>query len=203
MWRGVARLGFWLLLVSGTVTPNAGAMTLGLTTQSPFLQSDNVIVDYFEFSSDGDLSAFGAPVTTFGGVSPVGASEISFGFGYSIGNPTGDFSGGFDVFDDNGLFLGGNLFAVGYIENVIELQFKNLSGSAAADFGPSVLALIIFDEDLGPNPFAGLADGAFYDATVNVSSVSQVPLPGALWLLITGLGLLSITRYRLNWKWSS
>jgi len=57
-----------------------------------------------------------------------------------------------------------------------------------ADFGETVLALIIFDENLGPNLNVNLVAGDFYDATINVSNLSQVPLLGALWLLMTGLG---------------
>lgn len=42
---------------------------------------------------------------------------------------------------------------MGFTEDVIELQFGNLSGSGAGSFGASVLALISFDDPLGANPF--------------------------------------------------
>ena len=60
--------------------------------------------------------------------------------------------------------------------------------SSAADFGETVLALIIFDENLGPNLNVSLVAGDFCDGTINVSNLSKVPLQGALWLLMTGLG---------------
>jgi len=61
-------------------------------------------------------------------------------------------------------------------------------GSSAADFGETVLALIIFDKNLGPNLNVNLFVGNFCDGTINVSNLSKVPLQGALWLLMTGLG---------------
>ncbi|WP_299162784.1 PEP-CTERM sorting domain-containing protein, partial [Accumulibacter sp.] len=66
-------------------------------------------------------------------------------------------------------------------------------GAGAGSFGSSVLALIAFDDPLGPNPFASLVDGNFYTASITLSKVlatanaSPVPVPGTLPLLLTAL----------------
>lgn len=179
------------LLAAGlTLTAGlASAATLGLTTEAPSLSSSTAEIDYLEFLSDGNLSTFGAEVDATNGTSPVGLTEISFAVGFDVSDPTGDFGGGFDVFDDNGEFLAGDILAVGFSEDVIEFQFGNLSGSAADDFGSSVLALITFDDPLGVDPFRALADGDALFASISISrvaAIAPVPLPAGLPLLLTG-----------------
>jgi len=173
------------------------AASLGLTTGSPTLEASLAFIDYIDFDPDGDLSTFGAEVDSSVGVSPTGFTELSFGVGFSLTDPTSDFTGGFDVFDDDGFgfFLSGDLIAVGYTEDVFEFQFGNLVGSAAADFGDSVLMVVTLFDSLGDNPFAGLVDFESYGASISVSSVvpSAVPIPAALPLFlsaIAGLGWL-------------
>lgn len=174
------------------VTLPGHAATLGLITGSPSLVSDFAFIDYLEFGPDGDLSTFGAEIDDSRDVAPVGFAELGFGIGFSLADPESDASGGFDVYDDNGLFLGGDLLAVGFTEDVIELQFDNIVGAAAASFGSSVLATINFDDPLGDNPFAAFFDGDFYLASIEIASVQSevvnpIPLPSSMLFLASGL----------------
>ena len=164
--------------------------SLGLNTGLPTLKSSAAFIDYLEFGPDGDLSTFGAEVDFVDGVSPMGFTELSFGVGFALADPTVGATGGFDIFDDNGLFLGGDLFAVGFVEDVIELQFDQLIGNGAGNFGSSVLVQVMFDAPLGTNPFASLVDGNFYSASVrvlNVVDISTVPEPAVFPLLLSAL----------------
>lgn len=178
----------------------SSAATLSLATETPNFSSSSAFVDFLNFDPDGDLSTFGADVDFTNGVSPVGFTELGFGIGYSLADPTGTATGGFDVTDENGLLLGGDLLAVGFSEDVIELQFDNLIGSGAGSFGSSVLMVVAFSDsfdELGSNPFDDFADGFFYDATISVSNVAAIPLPAGLPLLLTGfLGLGLLARRR-------
>jgi hypothetical protein len=180
------------MVAAGTVlgAGQATAATLGLTTEAPSLSASEAFIDYFEFGTDGDLSTFGAEVDATDGVSPAGFTEIGFGIGFGFADPTNGATGGFDVFDEDGLYLTGDLLAVGFDEDVIELQFGNLSGSGAGFFGSSVLALIAFDDPLGANPFASLVDGDSLGASVtisNVADVAPIPLPASVLFLLGGL----------------
>lgn len=182
------------------VPTHSYATPLGLNTGLPMLEASFAFVDYLEFGPDGDLSAFGAEVDFTDGVSPVGFTEIGFGVGFLLTDPTSGATGGFDVFDDNGLYLAGNLIAVGFSDDLIELQFDSLFGAGAGNFGSSVLASIYFDDVLGPNPFASLVDGDFYTASITLSNVadnvSSVPIPATLPLFLSGLCFLGWIRRR-------
>lgn len=189
------------LAIGAVVGGAASAATLGLTTETPGLSSSVAFVDFFDFDPDGDLSSFGAEVDATDGVSPNGFTEIGFGFGYSLADPTGDFDGGFDVFDESGEFLAGDLSAIGFTEDAIELQFGNLSGSGASSFGSSVLMLISFDEPIGANPFNAFVDFDSLGASISIASVADtsvapIPLPAGLPLLITGIGGIALLRRR-------
>lgn len=174
----------------------ATAAALGLTTQGPTLGSSFAFVDYLEFGGDGDLSSFFNSIDSSSGVTPVGFTDLSFGVGFSLATPTVGATGFFDIFDDNGQFLAGDLLAVGFTEDVIELQFNNLIGSAAGSFGSSVLTLITFDDPLGPNPFDSFLDGDFYTASVSISNVVTVTEPTILSMFILTLLLMGFTRLR-------
>jgi PEP-CTERM motif-containing protein len=185
------------LLFSMQLTVNAA--TLGLTTQNPTLGSSSVVVDYLEFGSDGDLfSLFTAEIDSSNGVTPDGSTTLDFDAAFPLATPTINATGFLDILDANGQFLGGDLLAVGFTEDVVELQFNNLLGSAAGDFGSSVLALVTFDDPLnalvGPNPFNSFVDGDFYTASVSISNVvnasagaNAVPEPNILALLFISL----------------
>ncbi len=170
------------------------AATLGLTTQDPTLGSSSIIVDYLEFGGDGDLSSFGARINSSNVIMPSGITDFSLSVAFPLAAPTIGSTGFFDVLDDNGQFLGGDLFAIGFTQDVIELQFINLIGSAADSFGNSVLALVIFDDQLGPNPFNGFRDGEFYVASVNILNV--VAEPTILSVFLLALLLMGFTRFR-------
>ncbi|MEP5758982.1 MAG: VPLPA-CTERM sorting domain-containing protein [Litoreibacter sp.] len=189
------------LAVTAALGGMVSAATLGLTTEAPSLSSSAAFIDFLDFDPDGDLSTFGAEVDATDGLSPAGFTEISFGIGYALSDPMGNFSGGFDVFDEDGEFLAGDLLAVGFMEDVIELQFGNLNGSGSGDFGSSVLALISFDDPLGANPFTSFFDGDSLGASISISSVANtsvapIPLPAGLPLLLGGLGFLGFMKRR-------
>jgi len=192
--RGLLFVG--ALAISAMVAGTSSAATLGLTSEAPILSSSTAFIDFFDLDPDGDLSAFGAEVDTTDGVSTVGFTEIGFGFGYSLSDPSGDFSGGFDVFDEDGEFLAGELLAVGFTEDLIELQFGNLGGAGAGVFGSSVLIMISFDDSLGPNPFSAFVDGDVLGASISIASVAPIPLPAGLPLLLTGIGGIALLRRR-------
>ncbi|PTX55455.1 putative secreted protein [Litoreibacter ponti] len=176
----------------------ASAATLGLTTGDPELTAGIADFDYLVFETDGDLSTFGATVDEAIGVSLNGDGFLSIAFGFLLSDPTNDFSGGFDVQDDDGEFLAGDLIAVGFTENQIELQFGGLSGSGAGNFNDTVLAFITFSDPLGTNPFNAFVDQDFLAASVTVQNVidpvNPIPLPAGLPLLLGGLGILAFAR---------
>jgi hypothetical protein len=187
------RIMQWLLsiIVAFGHIGSSKAVPLGLPTSAPTIESSFALFDFFEFGPDGDLSTFGAVVDFADGAAPVGLAEIGLGFGFGLADPTIGAAGGFFVVDDNGLFLDGILEAVGFTEDIIELQFGSLGGAASADFGETVLALIAFDDPLGPNPFLAFNDGDLLTAAISISSVVAVSEPSTLALLapvLLGIG---------------
>ncbi len=184
------KYSIFILLLSISITTTAA--TLGLTTGNPTLESNSTTIDYLEFGGDGDLSSFFNSIDSSNGVTPIGLTDFSFGAAFPLATPTIGATGFLDIFDDNGQFLAGDLLAVGFTEDVLELQFNNLIGSAAGSFGSSVLALITFNDPLGLNPFSSLIDGDFYTASVNISNVISVSEPTVLSIFILILFLMSI-----------
>lgn len=172
----------------------ASAATLGLTTSAPTIEASFAFVDFLDLSPDGELASFGAEVDFTDGASPTGFTTIDFAAGYSLADPALNLSGFLDVSDENGQFLVGDLLAVGFTEDIVELQFGNLTGSGAGLFSSSVLALIAFDDPLGANPFDSFVDGDSYIASVSISNVAPIPLPAGLPLLLAGLGGLALLR---------
>lgn len=174
---------------------HASAASLNLTTEAPSLQATTAFIDYFDFFGDGELLTDIPEADVIDGFSPVGFTTIDFVVGFSTSDPTdaSDFAfGGFlDISDDDGQFLTGDLLAIGFAEDTIELQFDNLSGVGAGSFGTSVLALVAFDDPLGADPFASLFDGDSLGGSITVSNVATtvapIPLPAGLPLLLAGL----------------
>lgn len=173
----------------------ADAASLDLMTVAPTLSSSAASIDYLVDGTFGELSTFGAVVVSTDGVAPNGDTEIEFIAGFALDDPTMDLTGGFEVLDVDGSFLSGELFAVGFTENVVELQFNNLSGSSSGSFGTSVLMEILFGFDVPQaNPFSAFADGEFYEASITVSNIAPIPLPAGIVLLLTALGGLILVR---------
>ncbi|MFV0474501.1 MAG: PEP-CTERM sorting domain-containing protein [Pikeienuella sp.] len=174
----------------------AEAAPLNLTTGAPIVEASYAEISHAEFGGDGDLSAFAVTADYFDGIAPTGAALISFGVGYDKANPGSGPAGGFDVTDDNGLMLDGEISRIGFTEDMVELLFTNLSGSAAADFGAAALMLIAFDDFLGENPLAALVDGDTNVASISIASVATVPAPASLLLLASALSLMTRRRRR-------
>lgn len=143
----------------------ASAAALGLVTQTPSLTAMMASIDNLDLDPDGSLSNFAAEVDGLDGVLPAGPTEISFVADFALADPTNIFTfafGGFlDITDSGGQFLVGDLTAIGFTNNTVELEFNNLTGSGAAAFGTSVLALVAFGGPLGPNPFGAFVTEIF------------------------------------------
>lgn len=181
------------------VATTASAASLGRSTEAPTIESSFAIVDFLNLSPDGELSSFGMEVDFTDGVTPTGLTTIDFVAGFSLADPTTGLSGFLDVSDENGQFLVGDLQAIGFTEDIVELEFGNLTGAGAGSFGLSVLALIAFDDSLGSNPFAAFNDGDALTASVSISNISAIPLPAGLPLLLSGLiGLGFVARGRFK-----
>ena len=144
------------------LTGSASAASLGIPKGDPLVSASDASVDFLDFSPIGDLSSFGWVASEFTGVSFNGVAIIGFGVSYSLADPTSDISGGFDIEDDDGVFLSGELYALGYSEDMIELQFDSLSGGGSSLFGKSILMEILFKDPLGSAPFLGLVDGTAF-----------------------------------------
>lgn len=185
---------FGAILAIGTmVSSGLSAATLGLATENPTVSASLSTVDYFDDGSGFiDMFVIG-DVDGETGVSVGPNPFLSFGLGFDLLDPVSIFLGGFGIDSDNGQFLSGDLLAVGFTENVIELQFGNLAGSGAGSFGSSILATLT-SRDFGTDPFGALAGGGFTTASVTV--VSVVPLPAGIALLLSAIAGLAILRRR-------
>jgi hypothetical protein len=183
------------------MTQTANAAPLDLETITPTFTAANSTVEFFEdFPSlgEGELLAFGATITAADGVNPIAPATIDFTFGFPLTDPTDNPSGFFDVVDGSfsSVLSGDTVLALGFSENLVEVQFGNHTGSAGTDFNDSVLLSIAFADDLGADPFGALVGGGFYDATLTLANVAEVPAPAALPLLLTGLAGLALFRKR-------
>lgn len=180
------------LLISGLLLLPlpATAATLGLRTL-PAPEISGAAVSFNEPGFGFLLSGDDAAVAT----APVAAT------GLSVIVPYADLTallGAIFVTDGEGNeFLSGDLMAVGYVtgpgEDVLELLFEGLSGSAAAHFGRG--ALLAVRGEFGSDPL-GLGFGSFdspVDASFAINPV-VVPVGPALGYLVAGLGGMVLAR---------
>ncbi len=102
----------------------------------------------------------------------------------------------------DGLFLGGTISDVGSVfdadgEDRIEFLIDITGGSAAGSFGASVLA--IFAGEFGADDGALVAGFGPVSTSISVAPVAPpavIPLPAALPMLLSGLGLAALMRRR-------
>ena len=191
MLKSYLKIGLLAAAMTAPTSDGVAAASLGLMTEPPVIATSDATVTYLEFFGDGDLSSFAAVIDFADGTMPDGTAFLDFGIGFELADPKMA-GGGFSVFDDSGLFLGGDILDVGFVDDVIELQFGALTGAAAGDFGDSVLALIEFPPGFGMDPFAALTDGTDYTTAITILKVAPIPVPGALPLLALGLGGLAV-----------
>ena len=193
---GVLAIGLWF------AAQPVLAASLGLTTDTPRIVASDALVEFSDLGFGfGDLSSFGAVVDSTEGIALTDPAEISFGFGFDSFDPTDLPAGGFSIFDDFGFneVLSGDLVALGFMTDTIELLMNVTGGSAVGSFGPQVLLTISFN-GLGADPFAAFVDdGQTFAASLTVENVvdsNVIPLPAGLPLLLTALGGLVVVRRR-------
>ena len=177
------------------LTSTLSAATLGLATENPTVSASISTVDYFDDFEFIDMLVLG-DIDSETGVTVGPNPLLSFALGFGIFDPTNIFLGGFGIDTDNGQFLSGDLIAVGFTEDVIELQLGNLVGSGVGSFGSSVLATLT-SLDFGANPFDSLAGGGSTTASVTLANVVEmppIPLPAGLGLLLSALAGLAFLR---------
>lgn len=177
---------------------NAFAGVFPVTATDPSVSATPVDVDIVNLGSSIDL--FGLfDISSSSGIMPNGLAAGDFLLTLDTVDPSFSF-GDFTIDDDDGLFLSGDLSDFTTSDDLIEVLFENVNGSAAGDFGSSVLASIAFNSAVG-DPL-GL-DGIF-DATVTFSAVdtgvAPIPLPAALPMLAGGLGLIGFVGMRRKRK---
>lgn len=185
-----------LALVALVATDRAQAASLNVITKnSPVIDIPGATADYLVTDGIGDLSIFGAEGLV-SGTSQAGTLLLDIFLDFDVGDRD-DIGGALFSADDNGGFLDGDLVRTGYDGDILELLFGNLSGTAADDFGPLARVDIVFlDPFPGIDPLSNLVDGTQYEVTATVSAVAPIPLPGALPLLLAGLGGLVLLRRR-------
>jgi hypothetical protein len=185
---------FALLALVATDRAQAAPLNL-VTADSPVIDVPVATADYLETGGIGDFSIFGAEGLA-SGTSQSGDLLLDVFFNFDTANPS-DINGALFSIDDDGAFLDGTILQTGYDGEILELLFGNLSGTAASDFGDLARVDVVFlVPNPGTDPLSNLVDGTAYDVSATVSSVAPIPLPGALPLLIAGLGGLVLLRRR-------
>jgi len=185
-----------LTLVALVATDRAQAASLNVNTRNtPVIDIPGATADYLVTGGVGDLSIFGAEGLV-SGTSQAGTLLLDILLDFDVSDPD-DIGGSLFSVDDNGGFLDGDLVRTGFDDDVLELLFGDLTGTAAADFGGLVQIDIVFlDPFPGIDPLSNLVDGTTYEVSATVSAVAPIPLPAALPLLLAGLGGLVLLRRR-------
>ena len=185
------------------VASPASAMVLSVTGGT----ADSVPSNFNPTGFPGGVS-FGDPITVFGnadagfGLSLSSAANLRFEFLGSEADFTNVFNSGVDLFSTATAAVG-DVATVAAGGGFVPFSFLGGgSGGTATNGGPIDSPLLMAFADLGNNTFlamfndSGGPDADFDDLVVRVS-VSQVPLPPAIWLLISAvLGLVSFARIR-------
>lgn len=162
----------------------------------PVIDIPPATADYLESGGIGDLSIFDAEGLATG-TPQAGDLFLSILVDFTVSDRT-DIAGTLFSNDDSGAFLDGTLIQAGFDDDILQLLFGDLSGSAASAFGPEALVEIVF---IGPfpgnDPLSNLTDETAYDVAATISApISPIPLPAALPLLLASLGGLVLLRRR-------
>lgn len=187
------------------VASPASAMVLSVTGGTVDTVPSNFNPDGFP----GGVLSTGDPITVFDsgnaagfGLSLSSAANLTFEFLGSEANFTNVFNSGVDLFSTATAAVG-DVATIAAGGGLVPFTFfGGGSGGSATNGGPIDSPLLMAFADLGNNTFlamfndGGGPDADFDDLVVRVS-VSQVPLPPAIWLLISAvLGLVSFARIR-------
>lgn len=183
-------------LAALTAADHADASPLRNAVDAPTIEIPFATVDYIEAFGFGDLSMFFAEGLA-SGTPQAGDLFVSLTLGFDPVVPAGSALGGLFSEDDDGAFLDGDVLATGFQDDVLQVLFGNLSGSAAADFGDlALMELVFIDPFPGANPLANLVDGTSYAVFATVYAATPIPVPAALPMLAAGLGGLVLLRRR-------
>ncbi|MGC9417982.1 MAG: hypothetical protein ACP5EN_03335 [Rhodovulum sp.] len=174
----------------------ASAASLGLATKAlPVVDIVFAEAVYFETGGTGDLFWTAPALGLATAVPSASEAEFDIALTFDIANPYGSVTGALLSADrDGNPYLEGDLVAIGFQDDLLELLFGNLSGSAAPAFGSQALVELFFIGPVGADPLAGLSDLGVYDLAGTI--VAPVPLPGGLPLLAGGVVLLAGLRAR-------
>lgn len=192
--------GAFTALAIGVGAQSVAAAGLDVTLVDPTIEASQAEVFYSVIGgTQGDISIFSAPVTGLTGVLFGMPGTVDLGIQYDLAAPDLTVTGGFSVYDDTfAPVLSGDVVKIGYGEDMIELLFDTLQGSAAASFSSQALMRIVFAVALDPtvdgdNPLDGLVDFGDYDVSVTISNVatSEVPVPAGLPLVLTSAAALA------------
>lgn len=189
------------LLVASPASATVLSVTAGGT-------ADTVPSNFNPTGFPGGVLSTGNPITIFdsddvgGGLSLLSAATLKFEFLGSEASFVNVFNSGVNLFSTATAAVG-DVATVAVGGGLVPFSFLGGgSGGTATNGGPIDSPLLMAFADLGNNTFlamfndGGGPDADFDDLVVRVS-VSQVPLPPAVWLLISAvLGLVSFARIR-------
>lgn len=183
-------------LAAITAADHADAAPLNYNLDGPTVEIPFAQADYIGSSGFGDLSMFfGEGLAS--GTSQAGGLFVSLILGFDPTAPAGTEVGSLFSADDDGAFLDGDVLETGFKDDVLQVLFGNLSGTAAADFGDfAILELVFVFPFAGTDPLTTLVDGTTYDVAGTIYSATPIPLPAALPMLAAGLGGLVLLRRR-------